>query len=131
MGTGIITITALPGEGFTGSVSKTFKIVGASVENASVKVDNGVYTGEAVTPAFTVSLAGRTLTEGVDFRADFSNNINVTDSAVLTITGINNYGGTKNKCKEAHRCGYKCCISEIYRFTSDTFSDSHPWRSNP
>lgn len=95
VGTGIITITALPGEGFTGSVSKTFKIVGASVENASVKVDNGVYTGEAVTPAFTVSLAGRTLTEGVDFRADFSNNINVTDSAVLTITGINNYSGTK------------------------------------
>ena len=52
-------IKALEGEGFTGSVSKTFAIVGASVDNASVKVGNGVYTGEAVTPDHTVTLGGR------------------------------------------------------------------------
>ena len=66
VGTGKVTIKALEGEGFTGSVSKTFAIVGASVDNASVKVGNGVYTGEAVTPDHTVTLGGRTLVEGRD-----------------------------------------------------------------
>lgn len=96
VGTGKITITALEGEGFTGSVSKTFTIVGASVENAVVRVENGVYTGEEVEPSYVVTLGGRTLVSGKDFRADFSNNVNATDSAVLTITGINNYSGTKS-----------------------------------
>ena len=95
VGTGKVTITALEGEGFTGSVSKTFAIVGASVENAVVRVENGVYTGEEIQPAYVVTLGGRTLVEGKDFRADFSNNVNATDSAVLTVTGINNYSGTK------------------------------------
>ena len=94
VGTGKVTIKALEGEGFTGSVSKTFAIVGASVDNASVKVGNGVYTGEAVTPDHTVTLGGRTLVEGRDYRADYSNNVNVTDSAVLTITGMGNYSGS-------------------------------------
>lgn len=96
VGTGKITITALEGEGFTGSVSKTFTIVGASVENAVVRVENGVYTGEEVEPSYVVTLGGRTLVSGKDFRADFSNNVNATDSAVLTITGINNYSGTNS-----------------------------------
>lgn len=50
--------------------------------------------GEAVTPDHTVTLGGRTLVEGRDYRADYSNNVNVTDSAVLTITGMGNYSGS-------------------------------------
>ncbi len=94
VGTGKVTISALPGEGFTGSVSRTFTIVGTSVSNSVVRVDNGVYTGEAVMPEHTVTLGGRSLVEGTDYRADFSNNVNVTDGAVLTITGMGNYSGS-------------------------------------
>ena len=94
VGTGKVTISALPGEGFTGSVSRTFTIVGTSVSNSVVRVDNGVYTGEAVMPEHTVTLGGRSLVEGTDYRTDFSNNVNVTDGAVLTITGMGNYSGS-------------------------------------
>lgn len=95
VGTGKITISALAGEGFTGSVSKTFKITGASLENAEVKIEDGIYTGEEVKPSYTVTLDGRTLAEGKDYTAAFRNNINASNSAELTITGINNYTGDK------------------------------------
>lgn len=135
VGTGKVTIKALEGEGFTGSVSKTFAIVGASVDNASVKVGNGVYTGEAVTPDHTVTLGGRTLVEGRDYRADYSNNVNVTDSAVLTITGMGNYSGSttarfkisaRNLAEQTlrwHRQGY-------HRRSTYTCSYSFTWRNS-
>ena len=93
VGTGKVTISAIEKEGFVGSVSRTFEIVGLSVENATVNVENGTYTGSAVTPSYTVELGGRTLVCGVDYEAAFSNNVNASDSAVLTITGKGNYSG--------------------------------------
>lgn len=103
VGTGKVVITAVSEEGFTGSVSKTFTITGASIDNAVVKVESGNYTGEAVTPDYTVTLGGRTLVEGTDYRADFSNNINATTAASLKITGKGNYSGEKTVTFEISR----------------------------
>lgn len=52
------------------------------------------YTGKAVTPSFTVTYNGNVLTEGVDYTAVFSNNINI-GTASVTITGKGSWFGTQ------------------------------------
>jgi hypothetical protein len=97
VGTGKITVSGISGEGYTGSISKSFTIAGSSLENATVKVEDGEYTGKSVEPEYTVSIAGRTLTAGVDYQAVFSNNVNAGEQAILTITGKGNYSGSKTQ----------------------------------
>lgn len=96
-GTGTVTVTGLAGEGFTGSVKKTFTITGAPIDSAQISIDDGMYTGSEVKPSYTVTLNDKTLIEGTDYRVTFSNNMNVTNAAVIQVTGINNYTGTKSE----------------------------------
>ena len=97
VGTGMITVSAISGQGFDGSVSRKFAIVGSSVENATIKISDGIYTGEPVIPDYTVMLGDRVLVNGIDYSAEFKDNVNAGDSAVLTVTGINNYTGTQTQ----------------------------------
>lgn len=52
-------------------------------------------TGEEITPDFTLTYNGATLTEGVDYTAEYSNNVAASKNATITVTGIGLYQGTK------------------------------------
>ena len=52
------------------------------------------YNGSAQTPAITIIDGTTTLTDGTDYTASYTNNINV-GTATVTITGKGNYTGTK------------------------------------
>ena len=54
------------------------------------------YDGTAKTPALTVTDGGKTLTEGTDYTAKYTNNTNA-GTATVTITGKGNYKGTASK----------------------------------
>lgn len=58
------------------------------------KIGPQKYTGEAVTPAISVTLPGKTLRAGIDYTVTYSNNIEV-GTATVTIEGIGDYAGTK------------------------------------
>ncbi|MCR4892787.1 MAG: InlB B-repeat-containing protein [Lachnospiraceae bacterium] len=58
-------------------------------------VADQAYTGEAIEPGVKVTHGGNTLIEGTDYRLSYSNNINVTDKALIKVTGIGNYKGSK------------------------------------
>ena len=93
VGTATVTIT---GAGYyTGTVSKTFKINAASITDATViGVSNKTYTGSALTQNPTVTVGDKTLTKGTDYTVSYANNTNA-GTATVTITGKNNYTGTK------------------------------------
>lgn len=57
-------------------------------------VNNQKFTGAAITPDFSVSMNGITLTKGTDYTVAYSNNTAV-GTATITITGINQYNGTR------------------------------------
>ena len=91
-GTAKITLT---GKGnYKDSVSVTYKILPADISEASVSAPDGnyTYTGIAFTPALTVQQGGKTLTEGTDYTAAYSDNINA-GTATVTVTGKGNYTG--------------------------------------
>ena len=98
VGTATVTIT---GKGnYKDTTSKTFKINPVSIEGAIVSdIADTEYTGNAITQSFTVTLDGKTLTEGTDYTVSYSNNTNV-GTANVTIKGEGNYAGTVNKTFE-------------------------------
>lgn len=58
-------------------------------------ISDWVFTGTAIEPGVTVKLGGVELVEGSDFVASFSNNINVGQAKLDTITGVGRYSGSK------------------------------------
>ncbi len=54
------------------------------------------YTGAAIEPDFNVTLDGKTLVEGTDYKVSYKNNVNP-GTATITITGMGNYAGTITK----------------------------------
>ncbi|MBO4235303.1 MAG: hypothetical protein J5928_02505 [Firmicutes bacterium] len=97
VGTATMTVTGIGN--YSGSVTKTFKIVRASISNATVDgVIDKTYTGLAQTQTPTVKFdqGGSivTLKEGTDYTLSYKNNIN-TGTATMTITGKGIYGDTK------------------------------------
>jgi uncharacterized repeat protein (TIGR02543 family) len=69
-------------------------------EGLKIKFSNGTqnydedYTGSAITPAIVVTNNGEALTEGTDYTVKYSNNVNVTNSARITVTGKGQISGT-------------------------------------
>lgn len=78
---------------YSGSATGSFNIAAASISSASVSAANQTYSGSALTPAVTVTLSGRTLTNGRDYTVTYSNNVNP-GTATVTVTGKGNYTGT-------------------------------------
>ena len=67
-------------------------------ENVTVASDALVYNGEEQKPAVTVTVDGSTLTEGTDYRVEYSNNINPgNDTAAVKIIGEGDYTGEVTK----------------------------------
>lgn len=65
----------------------------ADLGGASVSVANQTYTGNALQPAVTVKLDGKTLEKGTDYTVAYADNTNA-GTATVTITGTGNYTGT-------------------------------------
>ncbi|WP_322354184.1 BspA family leucine-rich repeat surface protein [Paratractidigestivibacter sp.] len=90
-GTATVTVT---GKGnYTGVATGTFKIAAIDASKASVKAADQAWTGEALTPAPTVTLGGKTLKQGTDYTAVYANNVNA-GTATVTVTFKGNYSGT-------------------------------------
>ncbi len=65
------------------------------ISGAQISVaDTNIYTGEALTPAVTVTLDGVLLVSGTDYTVSYSNNINP-GTATVVVTGIGNYTGSR------------------------------------
>ena len=53
------------------------------------------YTGSPIEPKPTIKVGDKTLVEGTDYTLAYSNNVEATTQAVVTITGIGAYSGSK------------------------------------
>ncbi len=92
-GTATVTIT---GKGnYTGTKTAYFTINAKNASNLTISDIAAVtYNGLVQTPAVTVMDGSTTLTSGIHYTVAYSNNTNA-GTAIVTITGIGNYTGTK------------------------------------
>lgn len=75
----------------------TFKITGIALNKASVTgIENKIYSGTAHKQNLKVVSGNKTLAEGTDYEAFYTNNINA-GKATVTIKGINLYAGSIKK----------------------------------
>lgn len=84
---------------FTGQAEVNFKINASSVTMAQavVALKAPTYSGKPLTPAVTVTLAGKKLKKNKDYTVEYLNNINASDKAIVRIKGIGNYSGVKDQ----------------------------------
>ena len=87
--------TTLTGTVLGEAVSLEVTVQPASLEGAAVTLDQPQFTvtGSEIRPAVTVTLNGKTLTEGIDYTVSYANNIEI-GTATVTVTGTGNYTGT-------------------------------------
>lgn len=95
---GTATVTISGRNNYTGSASKSFRIVPADIANftASLSASTFGYDGSKKEPSATVKSGNKTLTSGTDFTVSYSNNVNV-GTASAVITGKGNYSGSITK----------------------------------
>jgi hypothetical protein len=85
-------------DNYIGSTTATVNVVKvADISTAEIAaIANVAYTGEAQTPALTVTLGDKTLVQDTDYTVEYTNNTEV-GKATATITGIGAYTGTATK----------------------------------
>lgn len=94
-GTGKIKIIGIGN--YTGTKTKTFKIVKRNINNASIIVNSSEkYTGSTLKPVVFVKDLGSILEKGTDYNVTYYNNKNAGE-AIVKITGKGNYTGTVQK----------------------------------
>ena len=83
------------GDNVPSTVTKLTALWGLDLADAAVTVSNDglTYNGQAQTPAVTVTLYGKTLTQGTDYTVSYSNNTNA-GTATVTLTGTGSCSGT-------------------------------------
>ena len=85
---------------YAGTLNGTFEITAKSLDGATVDVADQTFTGEALTPAVTVTLPdGTVLVPDTDYTVEYGNNTNK-GTATVTVTGNGNYAGTLNETFE-------------------------------
>lgn len=111
-GTATVTVIGIGNYSGRGTVNFTItqSLTGASVTLSGAS--NLMYDGTAKRPTPTVTLNGKTLTEGTDYSVSYSNNTNA-GTATVTITGIGTYTGTVTKTFLIHKAISDCTISAI------------------
>lgn len=94
-GTATVIVT---GQGnYYGSKELDFKIYKKNVSAISIpNVMDRSYTGSYIKPNLILKYNGFSLTKGISYKISYKNNKNI-GIATITITGINNYTGTKIK----------------------------------
>ena len=93
VGTATVTLT---GKGvYSGTISKTFNIIGRSIAYVSLSaIPDQTYTGSAIKPSVVLTNNSYTLVEGQDYNVTYSGNTNV-GTASVTITGIGNFANSR------------------------------------
>jgi hypothetical protein len=93
VGTATVTVT---GKGiYGGSKQATFTINKADISALTpANIADQIHSGNAITPALTITYNGKTLVAGTDYDAIYTNNVNV-GTASVAITGKGNFTGTK------------------------------------
>lgn len=95
IGTGSLTITGL-GD-YTGTIVKKFNILKKDINNTLIDdIKNQIYTSKEITPNVTITSDFIKLSENKDYIIEYSNNIEA-GTALIKITGINNYTGVMTK----------------------------------
>ncbi len=89
---GTATVTVTGAGKYTGSASGTFKIGRGSLEDATVTVEDQLYTGKELTPEVSVVLDGTTLGAQTDYSVSYENNVKV-GTATVVVTGKGDYIG--------------------------------------
>ena len=81
---------------YTGTKTRTFKIVAAPISKVSVdNIKTQKWTGKAVKPKPVVEYNGITLKAGTDYTLAYKNNVKAGSTATITLTGKGNFKGTK------------------------------------
>ena len=122
-GTYNITVTAKDGGNFTGTRTVKLTITNSRlISKATVKkIMPQEYTGSAVEPVFSVTYGKVTLSEGTDYTAAYSNNVEVGTAAVI-LTGIGDYAGTKKVTFKINGISLK--KAEVYALQDKTYDGS-------
>lgn len=96
-GTAYARIYAATGSNYQGEATMSFTIRAKNVTAAMMgDIAEQTYTGQALTPEFTVKDGSKTLVAGTDYTVAYTNNT-VPGNATATITGQGNYAGTASK----------------------------------
>lgn len=96
IGTATVTVSAdYSAENYTGKGTGTFKIK-YDIAKCIYTIGTCTYTGSAVTPEVTIKQGNKTLTKGVDYTMQISNNVNA-GQGTIQITGTGYYLGTATK----------------------------------
>lgn len=92
----VIVATAKPGSNFTGEKKMRLIITDRKLmSKVSVKkIPSQVYDGISKKPKLTVFIGKKTLVDGVDYKAEYINNLDVGTASVI-LSGIGAYTGTK------------------------------------
>jgi len=93
-GTGTVTITGK--NGYSGSKTTTFTIVGATINNCTISLSQSTYAadGTAKTPTVTVRDGYTILSAYSDYTVTYASNITA-GTASVTVTGKGKYSGSK------------------------------------
>lgn len=109
---------------FTGTKSQSFSIQQFLISKATISTISPVtYTGQPVTPEPTVKLNGKVLQKDRDYKLTYSNNINVSKKAQVTVTGIGKYSGNATKFFEIKA---RKLSGETIQFPDFSYSGSSP-----
>ena len=103
VGEAAVVVTGIATSGYTGTVEHPFHIdaktedvpAPITIKGTDVTIDGTSFpaTGEAIVPAVTVTVEGRTLTAGVEYTLVYENNIQP-GTASVTVTGVADKGYT-------------------------------------
>lgn len=94
VGDAVVTIT---GSGnYSGTVTRTFRIVGQLGNSNIAAISAKVYTGAAIKPAPVVTFAGVGLRSGTDFVVSYKNNVKAGTASVI-VEGNGYYQGTATR----------------------------------
>lgn len=117
-GTAMMEVT---GKGnYSGTISKSFTISRRSISEATIdSIADQQYTGSYIRPALNITYNGMTLTQGTDYSCGYSSNVDLTNTATVTITGLDNYTGevTKTFSIVAHNISL-----DTFTLATNTFS---------
>ena len=113
---------------YTGTYKGSFTIL-ANLKDATVVIKDQTYTGNPITPSFTVSFGDMTLRNEVDYTYEFSDNTNA-GTATLTIIGTGSYAGSRKdqtfKILQKPIGDADVIMSHVYGSYSYTGEDVHP-----
>ena len=85
---------------YTGIVIKKFNIIRKDINFTQISdITEQIYTGTPIKPNVTITSDSIKLIEGKDYTVEYENNIDI-GTAIIKITGINNYNGSTTKTFE-------------------------------